>query len=241
MQVRLLSCPPQQTTEGFGMIFLHTETAIAEYDPGGRQVGFIYDQYGIESVYGKGSHDWLVEKIQDYGSALVFELEDWMVNEDRSKSGPGFQGKLRFCSNFWPSKFVHSFDTPVKNNRVVPDVERAYQASKFTSLDKISAILATTSPGRAKKMGRTLQMEVEGFDEKKEGIMLTLVRAKFKIHRLNSLLQRTGGDILVEDNYWHDQFWGNCVCDKHKSVSGQNKLGEILMKVREENNEDERL
>lgn len=37
---------------------------------------------------------------------------------------------------------------------------------------------------------------------------------------------------IVEGNYWHDNYWGNCTCDKCKNIEGQNKLGKILMKIR---------
>ena len=38
--------------------------------------------------------------------------------------------------------------------------------------------------------------------------------------------------MLIEGNYWHDNYWGNCLCPKCKEIEGQNQLGKILMKVR---------
>ena len=38
---------------------------------------------------------------------------------------------------------------------------------------------------------------------------------------------------LIEGNNWHDVFWGKCSCPRCNG-GGQNHLGKILMKVREE-------
>ena len=45
-------------------------------------------------------------------------------------------------------------------------------------------------------------------------------------------LLATGNSILIEGNYWHDNFWGNCLCSKCKYIKGRNNLGKILMKRR---------
>lgn len=39
---------------------------------------------------------------------------------------------------------------------------------------------------------------------------------------------------LIEGNYWHDQFYGNCTCPKCASTMGHNHLGKMLMKLRAE-------
>ena len=49
---------------------------------------------------------------------------------------------------------------------------------------------------------------------------------------LGGKLDMTGLEEIVEGNYWHDNYWGNCTCDKCKNIEGQNKLGKILMKIR---------
>ena len=41
-------------------------------------------------------------------------------------------------------------------------------------------------------------------------------------------LMNTGDAILIEGNYWGDTYWGKC------NGVGQNNLGKILMKFREE-------
>ncbi|MCY8564311.1 NADAR family protein [Bacillus sonorensis] len=55
------------------------------------------------------------------------------------------------------------------------------------------------------------------------------MKAKFEQndHLINKLLQ-TGESILIEGNTWGDKIWGVC------NGVGENKLGKILMKVRNE-------
>jgi len=38
--------------------------------------------------------------------------------------------------------------------------------------------------------------------------------------------------ILIEGNWWHDNFWGDCYCKKCENIEGQNNLGIQLMKLR---------
>ena len=58
--------------------------------------------------------------------------------------------------------------------------------------------------------------------------MLSGLRIKFKNPELRSLLLATGNEELVEGNWWRDTYWGVC------EGVGQNKLGKLLMQVREE-------
>lgn len=58
--------------------------------------------------------------------------------------------------------------------------------------------------------------------------MYDVVKAKFSIKYLKEMLLATGDEELVEENAWGDQYWGVCNGD------GQNKLGKILMRAREE-------
>ena len=59
------------------------------------------------------------------------------------------------------------------------------------------------------------------------------LREKFKDTDLRDKLVGTGNIEIIETNIWHDNFWGQCNCDKCKSKGG-NKLGKLLMKLRSE-------
>ena len=84
------------------------------------------------------------------------------------------------------------------------------------------------SPGIAKKMGRSLQIRPD-WEDVKLNIMEDLVRLKFTTHSgLRKKLLRTGDAELIEGNWWGDQFWGV------SKGYGENHLGKILMKVRDD-------
>src|ERR1700686_4350394 len=60
---------------------------------------------------------------------------------------------------------------------------------------------------------------------------------------LRSLLLATCDERIVAENNWHEQFWGRCICNTKPGkygrkdaclVPGSNRLGEILMSVREQ-------
>ena len=56
-----------------------------------------------------------------------------------------------------------------------------------------------------------------------------------KFYQNPELLQKlidTGDEELVEGNTWHDNFWGNCTCEKCRDIPGENHLGKILMDIR---------
>lgn len=126
----------------------------------------------------------------------------------------------RFLSNFWPVKIV-------VDGVEYPSVEHAFQASKTLSLPDRFTIKGISGPGQAKRFGRTVPVR-PGWDVMKVGVMLGLLRQKFSDPTLRTRLLDTGDAELVEGNWWGDTYWGVC-----KGV-GENMLGKLLMKVREE-------
>lgn len=67
--------------------------------------------------------------------------------------------------------------------------------------------------------------------------MLKWTRRKYQNPELRKMLLDTDNQTLTEFNYWHDTFFG--ICDgtcrtPHKEFIGENKLGKIIMQVREE-------
>lgn len=124
------------------------------------------------------------------------------------------------------SNFFHS---PILFQGLAYDtLEHAYQALKTTDYFESEAIRRANGPGLAKKLGRKATLR-EDWEVIKIGLMTELVRIKFTTHEdLKKKLLDTGDATLIEGNYWNDTFWGVC-----KGV-GQNNLGIILMKIREE-------
>ena len=144
-----------------------------------------------------------------------------------------FRGPMAYRSNFhWPC--------PVNLDGLEYDsVEHAYQAAKF--LDPQIRLLFrdegdSMTPGKTKNLARTLTAQGllrKDWERVNLGIMEDLVRQKFQKPELRRLLAASD-DLIVEDNYWHDNFWGACFCDKCESKPKLNHLGRILMKIREE-------
>ena len=61
--------------------------------------------------------------------------------------------------------------------------------------------------------------------------MTELIFIKFSMKELSSMLLSVNEDI-VENNTWHDNFWGVCTCSRCNE-RGTNVLGIILSKVRD--------
>lgn len=138
-----------------------------------------------------------------------------------------FQGKYRFLSNFYPSEITM---TLIDGRDVtVPDVEHAYQASKTLVLAQQIAVLGQDSPGRAKRLGQKVTLRAD-WDQVKLVTMRMFVFQKFLRHgELRAQLMRVPRSI-IEDNRWHDNYWGRCLCKdcRSKLRPYHNHLGQIL-------------
>lgn len=144
-------------------------------------------------------------------------------------------GKYRFLSNFYPCLFTWSYEEPglARFDAMALTVEHAFQASKATSLRDWSAVMNATSPGRAKRMGRSIPLRPD-WEEAKWEVMAKALRLKFQAPDLRDKLLGTGNAQLVEGNTWHDNVWGVCYCGRCDDKDGQNHLGLYLMGLREE-------
>lgn len=133
--------------------------------------------------------------------------------------GP-FRDDYRFLSNFWPCTVWFDGESYLST-------EAAYQAAK--TLDtKLREPFKYMWAAEAKRAGRKLVIR-EDWEQVKEGVMLELLRYKFgNNQQLRTKLLATGTAKLVEYNTWHDTYWGVC------GGAGQNRLGILLMQVREE-------
>lgn len=136
-----------------------------------------------------------------------------------------FDGEFAFLSNFYPSEIEYE---GIK----FPTVEHAFQAAKTLSHYERQMISEAGTPGSAKAMGRKVQLR-SNWEEIKDDIMKICLKQKFKHSILCRLLLSTGNAELIEGNYWHDNHFGNCYCEKCKNIIGQNILGKLLMEIRD--------
>jgi N-glycosidase YbiA len=135
-----------------------------------------------------------------------------------------FQNEYRFLSNFWPAEVVYEDIT-------YPTAEHAYQATKTLDMNERKKIAALKTPAEAKHAGEALKQRPDWPDIKFK-VMEEVVRYKFTHHAdLAQKLLNTGDAELEEGNTWNDRIWG---VSPPNSSQGENHLGIILMKVRDE-------
>lgn len=128
-----------------------------------------------------------------------------------------------FMSNFAPYPFSDG-------NKIWPTSEHYFQAQKFLIPEIQEKIRQIASPMDAALEGRNRQNPLRpDWEEIKDKVMLQALRMKFSQHpEIAKELLATGDAIIIEhtrnDAYWAD--WGD--------GSGKNKLGLLIMQVREE-------
>lgn len=129
-----------------------------------------------------------------------------------------FRDGYFFLSNYFPSAVTYKGIT-FQNN------EAAFQAMKCPSM---AAQFAELTPDKAKRLGRSVRLRSD-WESVKDQIMYEICLAKFtQSEDLKLRLLLTGDAELIEGNDWGDKVWG--VCDG----VGENRLGKILMRIREE-------
>lgn len=130
--------------------------------------------------------------------------------------------QYRFLSNFYEAKVEYKGLAFGSN-------EAAFQAQKCITEEE-KAQFTEFGPGKSKGVGRRVRLRPD-WEQVKVGIMEEIVRAKFTQHpELAAKLLETGDKVLVEGNHWGDTCWGVDT----RTGQGENHLGRILMKVREE-------
>ncbi len=136
-----------------------------------------------------------------------------------------FIGKYKFLSNFyWISITIDDI--------IYPTAEHAFQAAKVLNKEEKLRIATGTSAHIAKSIGRTVELRKD-WENIKDSIMKNILTIKFKNEELKTKLLETEDNILIEGNYWHDNYWGNCTCEKCCDT-GKNVLGTLLMEIRSE-------
>ena len=136
-----------------------------------------------------------------------------------------FDGHWAFLSNFYWNEIEFE---GIK----YPTNEHFFQAMKTLDIDERRAIANCLTPGRAKRMGRRVALRSD-WEDIKENVMLEGLCLKFADEQLADWLLETGDAELIEGTTWHDNEWGNCSCPKCKDIPGKNKLGKLLMIVRD--------
>jgi N-glycosidase YbiA len=126
-------------------------------------------------------------------------------------------------SNFSPHPIVLKGQT-------WPTSEHYFQAQKFAGTPDEEEVRRAKSPMVAARMGRSRKLPLrKDWQSVKDQVMHEAVRAKFTQHAdLREVLLGTGDAEIVEHTE-NDRYWGD-----GGDGSGKNRLGQILMWVREE-------
>jgi ribA/ribD-fused uncharacterized protein len=148
-----------------------------------------------------------------------------------------FEGRWSFLSNFYPCEIKYQ---GIK----YPSVEHYYVAMKintyqiidgkqYTLDDARELIAKIPTAGQVKRLGRNKLQLRSDWEDVKLSIMEGGLRQKYAKDPLRQMLLDTGDAILIEGNFWHDNFFGSCTCPKCGN-KGQNNLGKLLMQIRDE-------
>lgn len=136
----------------------------------------------------------------------------------------------------YKDKWVHNWFSNLEpfsieiDGIIYPSVENYYQSQKTLDLDKRKQF-ENCNPYYAKKLGKTLTIRPD-WEQVKFDVMEKALRIKFtKNTEYGQKLMQTEGEI-VEWNNWGDKIWGKTLDGK-----GENRLGKILMKIRDELND----
>lgn len=139
---------------------------------------------------------------------------------------------IHFYSTHGPNGYMSNFSRHpiVVDGRTYPTSEHYYQSQKFMNEEQRARVRNARTPSEAAAVGRDPSGHLRpDWERVKEEVMMRALREKFSQHPdLARQLVATGYARLVEhttkDSYWADGGDGR----------GQNRLGVLLMELREE-------
>lgn len=137
-----------------------------------------------------------------------------------------FRGKYSWLSNFHPCTVEYG-------DLIFGSVELFYIAMKTKDnlLRYNISLMDSSEAGKLKKESKSWAVRSD-WDDIKLGVMEYGLREKFKDSALRQKLLETENQNIQEGNYWNDRFWG--VDLKIDPNIGENHLGRLLMKIRDE-------
>ena len=139
-------------------------------------------------------------------------------------------GKYGFLSNLYNKEIT--FEEQIFRNS-----EEAYQYGKPKDRATAEWIISAPKPHLCAIAAHSLLVFdiTPNWNKTKVDRMYRVLKAKFTHEELKSMLLNTGNATLIEDSK-ADAFWG-----VGKKGTGKNMLGKLLMQVREEIREEERM
>lgn len=136
-----------------------------------------------------------------------------------------FRGEYFFLSNFYEGKIFDYRGYKFTNTEAPFHAEKCWGRVKEFEMER---------PSQSKKLGRKILMR-EDWDKVKDQVMYNVCYAKFtQDETLKAKLLATGDRELVEGNCHKDRCWGMTYSQKYNLWIGENRLGIVLMKLRED-------
>lgn len=147
----------------------------------------------------------------------------------------GFR-EIRFYSNIRDYiEFSNTYMVQISiDGKLYPSVEHYFQASKFITEAGRRNVMSAPTGKIAATNGKSRKYPIrEDWNRVREEVMMTGLRAKFTQHvELNRLLLSTDGATLIEASPY-DSYWGI-----GRYNTGRNRLGVLLMQLRDELKEE---
>ncbi len=189
----------------------------------------------VEDVFANWPGTLIVYEVYEPASTSRTEAESSDRFDSRRKGRPGDAGDRSVIQFYTVSDSYGCFSNfsphPFRlNGKMWPTSEHYFQAQKFAGTDSEEEIRQAKSPMIAARMGRSRKRPLrKDWESVKDRIMHEAVLAKFTQHvELRETLLATGNVQIVEHTE-NDAYWGDA-----GDGSGKNRLGQILMRVREE-------
>ena len=163
----------------------------------------------------------LTAELVRQGATYHGEIIDFTQWEKKAKTINSFRGEYAWLSNFYPVTITYQGITYASS-------EHMYQAWKRPAESR-AAVATIQKPKTAAK-----GLNPPGWHTgTKQEVMWEALKLKFQNPDLRAKLLATKGMELIENNRWHDNYWGNCTCYKCITIHGENMLGKMLMKLRD--------
>ncbi|NFE94323.1 NADAR family protein [Clostridium botulinum] len=153
----------------------------------------------------------------------IDEFNDKFKSDDLGKITQ-FRGEYFFLSSFYICRINYK-------GIIYNTAEAAFQSMKSKNIEERKEFVYLT-PKEAKIKGNEVSLR-EDWEDIKEAVMYNICLCKFSQNDdLAKRLMETADAYLEQESSWNDKEWGTV------DGVGENKLGRILMKVREEIKKD---
>lgn len=137
----------------------------------------------------------------------------------------------------WATNFYHKAPFYVHGQKFKTS-EHYFAACKTLDANWCQRIIGADTAADAKRLGRQCPCQPE-WGRVRVNVMSQAIWYKFTQHpELQEKLIATGTQVMVEGNWWHDNFWGDCYCNdkdgRHPEClqPGKDALGLLLMNLR---------